>query len=121
MSDLVGNPEDRFSRVAAHWIEMFDLSHVMRKPTFCICLNKGADQLRTTAKLISTFVFATSIVQFLFYLYPKFQASSLLIRLYRPVCVGHDRKRKLLEFSCKSSFVKFNASVKWTTLKVLTR
>ena len=30
-----------------------------------------------TAKLISAFVFATRIVQFLFYLYPKFQASAL--------------------------------------------
>ena len=31
---------------------------------------------RSTAKLISAFVFATRIVQFLFYLNPKFQASS---------------------------------------------
>ena len=29
MSDLVGNPEDRFSRVAAH------ISHAMRQPDFC--------------------------------------------------------------------------------------
>ena len=41
-----------------------------------------------TAKLISAFVFATRIVQFLFYFNPKFQASSLLLCLYRPVCVG---------------------------------
>ena len=32
-----------------------------------------------TAKLISAFVFAAGIVQFLFFLYPKFQASSQLL------------------------------------------
>ena len=41
-----------------------------------------------TTKLISAFVFATWIVQFLFYLNPKFQASSSFLCLYRPVCVG---------------------------------
>ena len=28
----------------------FDLSHVMRKPTFCICENKDADQLHSNRK-----------------------------------------------------------------------
>ena len=35
------------------------LSRAMRKPAFCLCENKDADQLRGTAKLISAFVFAT--------------------------------------------------------------
>ena len=49
----------------------------MGKPTICISENKDADQLIVvTAKLISAFVFATRIVQFLFYLNLKFQASS---------------------------------------------
>ena len=49
-----------------------DKSLVMRKPAFCICKNKEADQLRgnrgfaVTAKLISAFVFATRIVQSLY-------------------------------------------------------
>ena len=47
---------------------------------------------RKTAKLISAFVFAPRIVQFLFYLNPKFQASSSFLCLYRPVCVGPVRK-----------------------------
>ena len=70
----------------------------MGKPTICIGENKDADQLRgkisfaVTAKLISAFVFATRIVQFLFYLNPKFQASSSLLCLYRAVCVGPVRK-----------------------------
>ena len=45
-----------------------------------------------SAKLISAFVFATRIVQFLFYLNPKFQASSSFLCLYRPVWVGPVRK-----------------------------
>ena len=37
------------------------MSHVMRKPAFCICEKKGADQLcgSPTADLISAFLFAT--------------------------------------------------------------
>ena len=38
------------------------------------------------------FVLGTRIVQFLFYLNPKFQASSSVLRLYRPVCVGPVQK-----------------------------
>ena len=46
----------------------------MRKPAFCICENKDADQLRSnTAKLISAFVFATQIVESLFFLNPNFK------------------------------------------------
>ena len=56
----------------------------MRKPAFCICENKDADQLCG----ICAFVFATRIVQSLFFLNPKFQVSSHLLRLYSPVCVG---------------------------------
>ena len=56
------------------------MSHLMGKPTICIGENKDA------------FVFATRIVQFLFYLNPKFQASSSFLCLYRLVCVGPVRK-----------------------------
>ena len=60
----------------------------MRKPAFCICENKTQISFAVTAKLISTFVFATWIVQFLYFLNPKFQASRRLLWLYSPVCVG---------------------------------
>ena len=40
-----------------------------------------------TAKLISAFVFATRIVQFLYFLNSKFPASSHLLCLYSSVCV----------------------------------
>ena len=80
----------------------------MRKPDFCLGENKGADQLRGNreADLISAFVFATRIVQFLFYLNPKFQASSLLLSLYRPVCVGPGRKPRRPVSSRRGSYVK---------------
>ena len=61
------------------------MSRLVGKPTICICENKGADQLRA-------FVFATRIVQFLFYLNPKFQASSSFLSLYRSICDGPVRK-----------------------------
>ena len=44
----------------------------MRKPAFCIC-EKTKTQI---VKLISAFVFARLIVQSLYFLNPKFQASS---------------------------------------------
>ena len=64
----------------------------MRKPAFCMCKNKGADQFCCNSELISAFVFATQIEQCLFFLNPKFQASSYLQRLYSLVCVGPGRK-----------------------------
>ena len=60
----------------------------MRKPDFCKCENKDADQLRGNREVISAFVFATRIVQSLYFLNPKFQASSYLLWLYSPVSVG---------------------------------
>ena len=44
-------------------------------PDFCLCQNKGVAQLRG----YSAFVFAKRLVQFLCYLYTKFQASSFLL------------------------------------------
>ena len=45
-----------------------------------------------SSNLFHAFVFATRIVQFLFFLNPKFQVSSHLLCLYSPVCVGPVRK-----------------------------
>ena len=68
------------------------MSHVMRKTALCICENKAADQLCGIAQLISAFVFATQIIQSLFFLNLKFQASSYLLWLHSPVCVGPGQK-----------------------------
>ena len=81
------------------------MSRVMRKPAFCICENKGADQLcGNRTKLISAFVFATQIVQSLFYLNPKFHGSSHLLWPYSPVCVGPDLKPRKPVFSQCGSY-----------------
>ena len=103
------------------------MSLVVRKPAFCICENKDADQLRgnreadqrlcfrqTDSKshllskseissLISAFVFANRIVKSLFFLNPKFQAFSHLLWLYSPVCVGPGRKPRRPVFSQRGS------------------
>ena len=64
----------------------------MRKPAYSICENKDADQLRSSRYLISVFVFATRIIHYLYFLNAKCQASSHLLWLYSPVCVGPGRK-----------------------------
>ena len=54
----------------------------MGKPTISIGENKGTDQLRGYREAdLRLFFFATRIVQFLFYLNPKFQASSSFFML----------------------------------------
>ena len=68
------------------------LSCTMWKRTICICENKDAAQLRGNREQISAFVFATRIVQSLFLLNLKFQASSCLLCLYSPVCIGPVQK-----------------------------
>ena len=50
----------------------------MRKPDFAYVKTKAQISFAVTAKLINAFVFATRIVQFLFFLNPKFQPSKLL-------------------------------------------
>ena len=57
-----------------------------------------------TAKLIRAFVFAIQIVQSLFYLNPKLQASSHLVWLYSPICVGPGRKPRRPVFSQRGSY-----------------
>ena len=76
----------------------------MRKPAFSICKNKDADQLRGG--------FATRIVQSLYFLNLKFQASSHLVWLYSLVCVGPGWKPRRLVFSQRSSYI----FLSWATL-----
>ena len=79
--------------IMEHNHHMYTLSRVMRKPGFLhVGKTKVQISFTITAKLISVFVFATLIVQFLFYLNSKFQASSFLLSLCRQVCVGRGRK-----------------------------
>ena len=56
-------------------------------------------------KLISAFVFASQIVQSLYFLNTKFQASSHLVRSCSLVCVGPGRKTRRPVFSQGGSII----------------
>ena len=58
----------------------------MRKPAFCICENKDADQLRGNRVADQRLCFATRIVQSLFYLNPKFQAHTITVTVQPGLC-----------------------------------
>ena len=78
----------------------------LRKPFFCICENKDADQLgcAVTAQLISVLVFATEIVQSLYFQITKFLVSNHHLWLCSPVFVGPGRKPRRPVFSQRGSF-----------------
>ena len=75
------------------------------KQQFAQAKPKTQISFAVTAKLISAFDFATRIVQFLYFLNPKFQVSSCLLWLYRPLCVGPGWNAKLLVFLPTDSFI----------------
>ena len=80
------------------------MSRVVRKPFFAYAKTKTQISFAVTAKLISAFVFASLIVESLFFLNPKFQASSHLLWLYRPFCVRPGRKPQRPVFSQRGSY-----------------
>ena len=80
------------------------VSRVMRKPASChIRKTKAQINCLVTTHLISTFVFATYIVQSLYFLNP-IQAFCNLLWLYSPVYVGPCRKPRRWVFSQRGSF-----------------
>ena len=85
-------------------IDRFNMSHFVRKPAFCICENKDADQLRGNRKADQRlcFRYTDSTIPLL----PKsnFQASSHLLCLYSLVCVGPGRKPRRPVFSQRGSY-----------------
>ena len=64
---------------------------------------RSAAACAVTAQLFSALVFATWIVQSLFYLNPKFQAFSHLLWVYSLVCVRPGRKPRRPVFSQRGS------------------
>ena len=64
----------------------------MGKPTICTGESKGADQLRSNCEADQRLCFRYMDSTILFYINPKFQASSSFLCLYRSVCVGPVRK-----------------------------
>ena len=75
----------------------------MRKPVIAHAKIKTQISCAVTAQLTSAFAFATWIVQSRYFLNPKFQASSHLLWLYSPVCVGPGRKSRRPVFSQRGS------------------
>ena len=71
---------------------------------FAYAKTKTQISFAVTAKLISAFVFATRIVQSLYFLNTKFQASSLLLWLFSPVGVEPRRKPRRPVFSQRGSY-----------------
>ena len=70
---------------------------------FAYVKTKTQISFAVTAKLISAFVLATRILQFLYFLNPKFQASSHPLWLYSLVCVGPGWKPQRPGFSQRGS------------------
>ena len=99
----------------------YNLSRIVRKRAFAYAKTKTQISCAVTAQLNSAFVFAIRTVQSLFYLNPKFQASSHLLWLYSSVCVGPSRKTRKPVFSQRGSFIKhyrftpISAHLKWLT------
>ena len=79
------------------------MSRVVRKPGFCICENKDADQLRGNREADQRLCFRYTEIQSLYFLNSKFQASSHLQWLHSPVCVGPGRKPRIPVFSQRGS------------------
>ena len=92
-------PESSTSQVCTQ-----HMSLVVRKLAFCICENKDADQLCSNCAADQAFVFTIRIVQSLYFLNLKSQASSHLLWLYSPVCVGPGRKPRRPVFSQRGSY-----------------
>ena len=88
---IIGNVSDWLSYAGGALIKVADsagstVDSIMSR-SFCICENKDADQPRGNREADHAFVFATRIVQSLYFLYLKFQASSHLQWLYILGCV----------------------------------
>ena len=79
------------------------LSRVMRNLDFCLCENKGTDQLCNYC----TADFTTRRVQFLFFLNPKFLASKRLLRLYSQFASRTQSETRKPVFLCHDSLEKY--------------
>ena len=55
------------------------MSPIMRKPTICMCENKGADQLHSNCEADQRLCFRYMDSKIPNFLHPKFQASSHLL------------------------------------------
>ena len=84
--------------IAAKWLDHLYMSRVVRKPAFCICENKDADQLRGNREADQRlcFRYIDSTIPLL--------PSSHLVWLYSLVCVRPGRKPRRPVFSQRGSY-----------------
>ena len=83
----------------------FYMSLVMRKPAFCICENKDADQLRGNRKADQRLCFRYTDSTIPLLPNPIFQVSNNFLWLYSPVCVRPGRKPRRPVFSERGSCI----------------
>ena len=76
----------------------------VRKPDFCICENKDADQLRGNPEADHAFIFTSWTVQSLYFLNLKFQTSRHSLWLYSPISVRPRRKPQIPVFLRRGSY-----------------
>ena len=76
----------------------------MRKPAFCICENKDADQLRGNREADQRLCFHYIDSTMPLHINTKYQASSHIVWLYSSVCVRPGRKPRRPVFSQRGSF-----------------
>ena len=79
----------------SRFIPIYYMSSVIPKPTFCICeKTKVQISCSVTMQMFRTFVFATKMVQSLYFLNPKFHAPShFLLALFVLDLVGNPEDR----------------------------
>ena len=81
------------------------MSLVLRKPAFCICENKDADQLRVNREADQRLCFRYSDSTIPLLLKSEISSPSHLLWLYSLVCVGPGRKPRRPVFSQRGSYV----------------
>ena len=80
------------------------MSRVMRKPDFCICENKDADQLRGNREADHAFVFTTLTLQSLYFL-------ARLHEVQKSYCSHPGRTRSRSHYHSRSTLLKFSRSL----------
>ena len=94
------------------------MSRVMRKPAFCICENKDADQLRGNLEADQRLCFRYTNIAIP--LLPTSKILSLLLSfLYSPVCVGSGRKPRRPVFSQRGSYISCFQSIHYQACMTL--
>ena len=86
-------------------VALSKLSRVTRKPDFCLCETKGADQLRSNCEADQRLCFRYTDSTLSLLIKSEIQASLLLLGLYMSVRVRPGRKPRRPVFSRRGSLI----------------